>query len=140
MFASFTVASGGLTVTKRAVVAGGLSDSFSYRAGYAVSDRDFMLDRPGRSFMGDLHRERRLRIPVARWRPDPVDDHAVQVRVHGSRRGHLPERRAAARERADGTKLRLTATQTVQVLMEMSDDSDAEWEYSKLVDWEWLLS
>ncbi len=49
MLTSFTIASGGMTVARQGVVAGGLSDTYSYRAGFTVSDRDFMLDRPGRS-------------------------------------------------------------------------------------------
>ena len=39
----------------------------------------------------------------------------------------------------DGTKLRLTATSTIAVLMEVSYDSDAEWEFTKTVDWPWLF-
>lgn len=140
LFASFTVASGGLTVTKRAVVAGGLSDLFSYRAGYAVSVREFMSTVPGvpsseiftasgdfgsQSLGGDLTLS--TTTPFKSVFTDPTGDifpNEGQLLVSG----------------LDGTKLRLTATQTVQVLMEMSDDSDAEWEYSKLVDWGWLLS
>ena len=81
LLSSFTVASGGMTVARQAVVAGGLSDSYSYRAGFTVSDRDFMSTVQGVPSSEDPHRERRLRTAVARWRPDPVDDHAVQVRV-----------------------------------------------------------
>lgn len=140
LFASFTVASGGLTVAKRAVVAGGLTDSFSYRAGYTVSERDSTSyvqgvqsseiftasgDFGSQSLGGDLSLS--TITPFKSVYTDPDGDifpSEGQLLVSG----------------ADGTKLRLTATLTVQVLMEMSDDADADWEYSKLVDWGWLFS
>jgi hypothetical protein len=139
-FASFTVASGGLTVAKRAVLAGGLSDSLSYRAGYSVSERDFYSnvqavpsseiftasgDFGSQSLGGDLTVS--TTTPFKSVYTDPDGDifpSEGQLLVSGG----------------DGTKLRLTATPTVQVLMEMSDDADADWEYSKFVDWGWLLS
>lgn len=139
-FASFTVASGGLTVAKRAVLAGGLSDSLSYRAGYSVSERDFYSnvqavpsseiftasgDFGSQSLGGDLTVS--TATPFKSVYTDPDGDifpSEGQLLVSGG----------------DGTKLRLTATPTVQVLMEMSDDADADWEYSKFVDWGWLLS
>ena len=140
LFASFTVASGGLTTTKRAVVAGGLSDSFSYRAGYTVSERDFSSTDQGvpssavftasgdfgsQSLGGDLTLS--TITPFESFYTDPYGD-------------IFPTKGQLLVSGLDGTKLRLTATPTVQVLMEMSDDSDADWEYSKLVTWEWLFS
>jgi hypothetical protein len=139
-FASFTVASGGMTVAKQGVVAGGLSDSYSYRAGFTVSDRDFMSATQGvpsseiitasgdfgsQSLGGDLTLS--TITPFESVYTDPYGD-------------IFPTKGQLLASGLDGTKLRLTATQTVQVLMEMSDDSDAEWEYSKLVSWEWLFS
>jgi hypothetical protein len=139
LFASFTVASGGLSVTKRAVIAGGLSDSFSYRAGYTVSERDFSATAQGvpsseiftasgdfgsQSLGGDLTLS--TITPFKSVYTDPNGDifpTEGQLLVSGG----------------DGTKLRLTATPTVQVLMETSDDSDDAWEYSKTVTWDWLL-
>ncbi len=46
MLGSYTVGSAGLTVSKQGD-SGGLSDTFTYRAGYAVSDRDFMSSAQG---------------------------------------------------------------------------------------------
>lgn len=140
LFSSFTVGSGGVTVAKQSVVAGGLSDSYSYRAGFTVSDRDFMSTVPGvpsseiltasgdfgsQVLGGDLTLS--TITPFKSVYTDPFGDifpSEGQLLVSGG----------------DGTKLRLTATQTVQVLMEVSDDSDAEWEYSKFVTWDWLFS
>ena len=140
LLSSFTVASGGMTVARQAVVAGGLSDSYSYRAGFTVSDRDFMSTAQGvpsseiitasgdfglQSLGGDLNLS--TVTPFKSVFTDPYGDifpSEGQLLVSGG----------------DGTKLRLTATQTVQVLMEMSDDSDADWESSKFVTWDWLLS
>lgn len=140
VLSSFTVASDGMTVARQAVAAGGLSDSYSYRAGFTVSDRDFMSTVPGvpsseiitasgdfglQSLGGDLTLS--TITPFKSVFTDPFGD-------------ILPSEGQLLVSGADGTKLRLTATQTVQVLMEMSDDSDAEWESSKFVTWDWLLS
>jgi hypothetical protein len=139
-FARFTVASGGMTISKQAVVAGGLSDSLSYRAGFTVSDRDFFSTAQGvpsseiltasgefgsQSLGGDLILSTTTSFKSVYT--DPFGDifpSEGQLLVSG----------------AEGTKLRLTATQTVQVLMEVSYDSDADWEYSNLVTWDWLFS
>ncbi len=140
LLSSFTVASGGMTVARQAVVAGGLSDSYSYRAGFTVSDRDFMSTAQGvpsseiltasgdfglQSLGGDLTLS--TVTPFKSVYTDPYGD-------------IFPTEGQLLASGRDGTKLRLTATQTVQVLMEMSDDSDAEWEYSKFVTWDWLFS
>ena len=135
---SFTVASSGLTAVKQGGTTG-LSDTFSYRAGFGVSVRDFAATVQGvpssesitasggfgsQALGGDLRLSTTTSFKSV-W-TDPEGDifpNEGQLLVSG----------------ADGTKLRLTATPTVQVLMEMSDDSDADWEYSKMVDWTWLL-
>jgi hypothetical protein len=140
LFTSFTVASDGLTVAKQGVVAGGPSDSFSYRAGYTVSDRDFFSTDPGVpsseiiSASGDF-RSQSLGGDLTISTITPFKS------VYTDSTGDIfPTEGQLLVNGADGTRLRLTATQTVQVLMETSDDSDAEWEYSKLVTWDWLLS
>ena len=140
MLTGFTVAGGGLTLAKQAVATGGVLDSLTFRAGYTVSDRDFMSTAQGvpssetitasgdfgsQSLGGDLTLS--TITPFKSVYTDPSGDifpTEGQLLVSGR----------------DGTKLRLSATQTVQVLMEMSDDSDADWESTKFVTWDWLLS
>lgn len=140
MITGFTVASGGLTLAKQAVATGGVLDSLTFRAGYTVSDRDFMSTAQGvpssetisasgdfgsQSLGGDLTLS--TITPFKSVYTDPFGDifpTEGQLLVSGR----------------EGTKLRLSATQTVQVLMEMSDDSDADWESTKFVTWDWLLS
>jgi len=140
MLTGFTVASGGLTLAKQALATGAVLDSLAFRAGFTVSDRDFMSTAQGvpssetitasgdfgsQSLGGDLTLS--TITPFKSVYTDPFGDifpTEGQLLVSGR----------------DGTKLRLTATQTVQVLMEMSDDSDADWESTKFVTWDWLFS
>jgi len=138
MLGSFTVANSGLTAVKQGGTTG-LSDTFSYRAGFGVSVRDFAATAQGvpssevitasgdfgsQALGGDLRLS--TTTPFKSVFTDPEGDifpTEGQLLVNGG----------------DGTRLRLTATLTAQVQMDMSDDSDADWEYSKMVDWPWLL-
>jgi len=138
MLGSFTVANSGLTAVTQGGTTG-LSDTFSYRAGFGVSVRDFAATVQGvpssevitasgdfgsQALGGDLRLS--TTTPFKSVFTDPQGDifpTEGQLFVNGG----------------DGTRLRLTATLTAQVQMDMSDDSDADWEYSKIVDWPWLL-
>ena len=138
MFSSFTVASGGLTVVKLGDTAG-FSDTFSYRAGYTVTDRDFSPTVQGGSYWeeitasGDFGSQAlggdmtlKTITPFKSVFTDPTGDifpSQGQMLVTGG----------------EGTKLRLTATPTVQVQMEVSYDSDDEWEYSGVRTWDWFF-
>ncbi len=138
MLGSFTVASGGLTIVKQGGTAG-FSDTFSYRDGYKVSSHDFSSTVQGGSSWqeitasGDfgsqtLGADLRLSTVTA-FRSvftDPTGDifpSQGQLLVTGG----------------EGTKLRLTATPTVQVQMDVSYDSDDEWEYSGFRTWDWFF-
>jgi len=138
MLGSFTVASGGLTVAKQGGAAG-LSDTFAYRAGYTVSDRDFVSSAPGvpswevitasgdfgsQALGGDLSLS--TAPPFRSVYTDPYGD-------------IFPTEGQLIATGRDNTKLGLTATQTVQVRMDMCDDGDNTWEASKMVNWDWLL-
>jgi len=138
MLSSYSVASGGLTVAKRGGAAG-LSDTFSYRAGYAVSDRDFVSSAPGvpswevisasgdfgsQALGGDLSLS--TAPPFRSVYTDPYGD-------------IFPTEGQLIATGRDNTKLGLTATQTVQVRMDMCDDGDNTWEASKMVNWDWLF-
>jgi hypothetical protein len=138
MLSSFTIASGGLTVVKQGGTAG-FSDTFSYRAGYTVNDRDFSPAVQGGSYWeeitanGDFGSQAlggdltlKTITPFKSVFTDPTGDifpSQGQLLVTGG----------------EGTKLRLTATPTVQVQMEVSYDSDDEWEYSGVRTWDWFF-
>jgi hypothetical protein len=138
MLSSFTVASGGLTVDKRSV-AGGLSDTFSYRAGYAVTDHDFSSRVPGvsswevitasgsfraQSLGGDLH----------------LTTTTPFKSVFSNLAGDIfPSEGQLIAIGQNATRLGLAATGTLQVRMDLCDDGDNTWEASKTVTWDWLL-
>lgn len=138
MLSSFTVASGGLTVDKRSV-AGGLSDTFAYRAGYAASDHDFSSSVPsvpswevitvsGTFRTAALGGELSLStlVPFKSVFMDPTGD-------------IFPSEGQLLATGQSNTKLGLSATATVQVRMDLCDDGDNTWEASKTVTWDWLL-
>ena len=138
MLGSYSVAGSGLTVG-RAGAAAGLSDTFSYRAGYTVSDRDFVSSVMGgeswevisasgdfgsQSLGGDLTLS--TATPFRSVYTDPTGD-------------IFPTEGQLFATGRNDTKIGLTATQTVQVRMDLCDDGDGLWEASKMVDWDWLL-
>ncbi len=138
MLGSYTVASGGLTVSKQGG-SDGFSDTFSYRAGYAVSDRDFTSKVPGAASWevisangtfgsatlgGDLSLT--TMTPFRSVFTDPTGDiFPTEGQLFAIGRGN--------------TKLGLTATETVYVRMDMCDDGDGVWEASKMVTWDWMF-
>lgn len=138
MLSSYSVAGGGLTVV-RAGAAAGLSDTLSYRAGYTVSDRDFASSVPGvessevitasgdfgsQALGGDLSLS--TPTPFRSVFTDPyVDIFPTDGQMFATGR--------------NSTRVGLTATQTVQVRMDLCDDGDGLWEASKMVDWDWLM-
>lgn len=135
---SFTVGSGGLTASKQGV-AGGLSDTFVYRAGYSVSDRDFSSRVPGvsswevisvsgsfgtQSLGGDLSLA--TTVPFKSVFTNPAGD-IFPTEGQMTATGHL------------NTKLGVSATASTQARMDLCDDGDNTWEASKMVTWDWLL-
>ncbi|MGB2816566.1 MAG: hypothetical protein WBC37_05025 [Burkholderiaceae bacterium] len=138
MLGSYTVASSGLTVSKQGG-SGGLSDTFSYRAGYAVSDRDFTSKVTGAASWevisangtfgsatlgGDLSLT--TMTPFRSVFTDPTGDiFPTEGQLVAIGRGN--------------TKVGLTATETVYVRMDMCDDGDGVWEASKMVTWDWMF-
>lgn len=138
MLGSYTVASGGLTVVRQGGMAG-LSDTFSYRTGYTVSDRDFSSTVQGvsswevitangdfgsQALGGDLSLA--TAPPFRSVYTDPDGD-------------IFPTEGQLIATGRNNTKIGLTATQTVQVRLDMCDDGDNTWEASKMVNWDWLL-
>jgi hypothetical protein len=138
MLGSYTVASGGLTAARQGGMTG-LSDTLSYRAGYTVSDRDFSSTIQGvpswevitakgdfgsQALGGDLSLT--TAPPFRSVYTDPEGD-------------IFPTEGQLIATGRDNTKLGLTATQTVQVRLDMCDDGDNTWEASKMVNWDWLL-
>jgi hypothetical protein len=139
LFGSYTVAVGGMTVGTQSAV-GGLSDTFTYRAGYTASDRDFSSRVAGvpswevitasgtfgaQSLNGDL----------ALATPTPFK--AVFTDSTGD---IFPTEGVMTATGLNNTRVGLSATATVQVRMDMCDDGDGVWEASKMVDWDWLMS
>jgi hypothetical protein len=138
MLGSYTVAGVGLTVSKQ-TGSGGLSDSFTYRAGYSVSDRDFTSRVQGVASWevisasgsfgstmlgGDLSLT--TTTPFRSVYTDPTGD-------------IFPTDGQLIATGRNNTKLGLTATETVLVRTDMCDDGDDAWEATKMVTWDWLL-
>jgi hypothetical protein len=138
MLGSYTVGSAGLTVSKQGGSAG-LSDTFTYRAGYTVSDRDYISSVQGSSswevmsasgtFRSETLAGELTLTTMTPFRSDYTDTTADIYPTEG-------QLIATGR---DNTKLGLTATATVQVREDMCDDGDNAWESSKMVTWDWLL-
>lgn len=139
LLGSYTVASGGLTVGKQSI-SGGLSDTFSYRAGYAVSDRDFTSSIQGvpswevitasgsfgsQQLGGDLSLN-----TTTPFRSVYATDATGDI---------FPSEGQLVATGHNNTRIRLTATTTVQVRMELCDDGDDVYEASKMVTWDWLF-
>jgi hypothetical protein len=133
-FSSYTVASEGLTVTNSGSVVG-YADTFSYRPGYTVTERDFLPSLVGSSetsqvtadgsfgsatLNGDLSLS--TAEPFQLVEPDQYP-HAGQMDVAG----------------LNSTKLELTAAGNTQVRMDVCDDGDGVWEGTKMVDWSSLI-
>jgi hypothetical protein len=138
LFGSYTVASSGLTVGRQSA-SGGLSDTFTYRAGYAASDPDFSSKVAGvpswevisasgsfgtQTLGGDLSLA--TAVPFKSVFTDPTGD-------------IFPTEGQLTSTGRNNTKLGLSATATTLVRMDMCDDGDNTWEASKMVNWEWLL-
>ncbi|MGE5160866.1 MAG: hypothetical protein ACM3O5_05100, partial [Betaproteobacteria bacterium] len=140
LFASFTVAAGGMTVAKQGVVTGGTSDSFSYRAGFTVSDRDFSPAVQGGTYWEEITASGDFGSQALGGDLTLSTVTAFRSEYTDPTGDIFPSKGQLLVSGLDGTKLRLTATQTIDVLMEMSDDSDAEWESTKFVTWDWLFS
>jgi hypothetical protein len=139
---SYTVASGGLTVVDSGSAIG-FADTFSYRAGYTVTERDFTPNAqailqgiPWREELtasgdfGSVVLGGDLRLSTAQpfkfvW-TDPEGD-------------NFPNEGQLVATGLNSTKLSLSATQTSQVRMDMCDDGDGAWEGTTMVDWGWLL-
>jgi hypothetical protein len=138
MVGSYTVGSAGLTVSKQGG-SGGLSDTFTYRAGYTVSDRDFISSVQGGSSWEVMSASGTFRsetlageLSLATMTPFRSDYTDATADIYPTA-GQLV---ATGR---NNTKLGLTATPTVQVREDMCDDGDNAWESSKMVTWDWLL-
>lgn len=138
LLGSYTVASEGLIVSKQGG-SGGFSDTFSYHAGYAVSDRDFTSNVPGvaswevvsasgtfgsATLGGDLSLT--TMTPFRSEYSDPTGD-------------IFPTDGQLIATGRNNTKLGLAATATVYVRMDVCDDGDDAWEASKMVTWDWMF-
>lgn len=139
LFGSYTVATGGLTVGTQSATAG-LSDTFTYRAGYTASDRDFSSRVAGVpsweviSVSGGFGSQT-LGGDLVLATPTPFKG------VFTNPTGDIfPTEGVMTATGLNSTRVGLSATGTVQVRMDMCDDGDGVWEASKMVDWDWLMS
>lgn len=138
MFSNFVVGSDGMRVAKRNS-ADGSSDAFSYRVGFAVSDRDFGSKVPGvpswevitasgnfgsQSLGGDLGLTTATPFKSV-FTEATLDIYPLEGQLFAS--GH------------NNTRLGVGATGTNQVRIDLCDDGDNTWEATKMVTWDWLL-
>jgi hypothetical protein len=127
---SYTIADAGLTVSNSGSAAG-YADTFTYRAGYTVTEDDFMPNVPGvvgtsvMTAAGNFHSatlggDLSLTTPQPFRLTEPDENPAQgQLIVAGM----------------NNTKLGLTAISNSQVRIDTCDDGDGVWEGTKTVDW-----
>jgi hypothetical protein len=139
MLGSYTVGGGGLTVSKQGG-SGGLSDTFTYRAGYAVSDRDFISSVQGVSSWEVMSASGTFRSETLGGDLSLTTTTPFRSAYTDATGDIFPTEGQLIATGRDKTKLGLTATPTVQVREDMCDDGDDAWESSKMVTWDWLLS
>lgn len=131
---SYTIADAGLTVSNSGSAAGYV-DTFTYRAGYTVTEEDFTPNVAGvfgtsvmtaagnfHSSMlgGDLSLTTPQRFRLAEPDENPAEG---QLMVAGM----------------SNTKLGLTAVSNAQIRIDVCDDGDNAWESTKTVDWSLVM-
>lgn len=139
LFGSYTVTTSGLSVGTQSTV-GGLSDTFTYRAGYTASDRDFSSRVAGVASWEVITASgsfgtQTLGGDLVLATPTPFKG------VFTDATGDIfPVEGVMTATGLNSTRVGLSATGTVQVRMDLCDDGDGAWEASKMVDWDWLMS
>lgn len=138
LFGSYTVTTSSLSVGQQSAI-GGLSDTFTYRAGYTASDRDYSSKVVGvpswevitasgsfgtQTLGGDLSLA--TAVPFKSVFTYPTGD-------------IFPTEGAMTATGLNNTRLGVSATTTVQARMDLCDDGDGVWEASKTVSWDWVM-
>ncbi|MDZ7653592.1 MAG: hypothetical protein U5L03_14110 [Burkholderiaceae bacterium] len=131
---TYTV-SGGLT----AVATGGLADTFSYRVGYSVTERDFAPNMPGIATTEANSASGRFGSAALGGDLDLATLQPFKSSYITTEGDVYPTEGQMTATGLDNTRVSLTATKTSQVRMDVCDDGDGEWEATKMVDWDWLL-
>jgi hypothetical protein len=131
---TYTVGSG-LT----AIATGGLADTFSYRAGYTVTERDFAPNMPGIATTEAISASGRFGSAALGGDLDLATLQPFKSSYITTEGDIYPTEGQMTATGLDSTRVSLTATKTSQVRMDVCDDGDGEWEATKMVDWDWLL-
>ncbi len=131
---TYTVGSG-LT----AIATGGLTDTFSYRAGYSVTERDFAPNMPGIATTEAISASGRFGSAALGGDLDLATLQPFKSTYITTEGDIYPTEGQMTATGLDNTRVSLTATKTVQVRMDVCDDGDGEWEATKMVDWDWLI-
>jgi hypothetical protein len=132
---TYTVGGGGL----RAIATGGLADTFSYRAGYSVTERDFTPNMPGIATTEAISASGRFGSAALGGDLDLATLQPFKSSWITTEGDIYPTEGQMTATGLDNTRVSLTATKTSQARMDVCDDGDGEWEYTKMVDWDWLL-
>lgn len=138
LFGVFTVASGGLSLSKQGSSVG-LSDTFSYRAGYTVSDRDFTSSVPGVASWEKVEASGTFGSATLAGDLSLTTTTPFKSSYTDATGDIFPTEGQLIATGRDNTKVGLTATATVDVRADLCDDGDNAWESSKMVTWDWLL-
>lgn len=132
----YTVGSGGLTAT----ATGGYADTFSYRAGYSVKEHDFMPTMAGIAATEEITANGRFGSAALGGDLVLVTLTPFKSTYISTEGDIFPTEGQMTATGLDNTRIGLTATESPQVRMDVCDDGDGEWEATKMVDWDWLLS
>lgn len=122
-----------------AIATGGLADTFSYRAGYSVTERDFAPSMPGIATTEAISASGRFGSAALGGDLDLATLQPFKSSYITTEGDIFPTEGQMTATGLDNTRVSLTATKTVQVQMDVCDDGDGEWEATKMVDWDWLL-
>lgn len=133
---TYTVGAGGLT----AVATGGLADTFSYRAGYAVTERDFAPSMPGIATTEAITANGRFGSAALGGDLDLATLEPFKSTYISTEGDVFPTEGQMTATGLDNTRIGLSATKTPQVQMDVCDDGDGVWEATKMVDWDWLFA
>jgi hypothetical protein len=132
---TYTVGGGGLT----AVATGGFADTFSYRAGYSVTERDFTPSMPGIAATEAIAASGRFGSAALGGDLDLATQTPFRSTYLSTDADVFPTEGQMTATGLDNTRIGLTATKTSLVQMDVCDDGDGAWEATKMVDWDWLF-
>jgi hypothetical protein len=136
---TYTVGSSGF----RAVASGGafgFNDTFTYRAGYVVTDREFLPSMAGVAATEEITANGRFGSAALGGDLDLTTLQPFKSTYTDPEGDIFPTEGQMIATGLDSTRIGLTATKSIEVQMDVCDDGDGEWEATKMVRWDWLLS